>query len=268
MRKELSTPIPVPTSSKVDKPLSSLTRKRFYKEVGTNANPAGGYDILLDGRTVRTPGRERLSAPGPGLAGAVAREWDAQGEHIAPEAMPLTTLLNTAIDRIAPARDAVISALLEYGNSDLVCYRAEAPEDLVLRQHRAWQPLLDDLAGQEGVALKTTTGILPVQQPAEALAGLRTVLERLSLLDLTAVQALTATLGSLVIALALHRGRLDPAEAFRMSQLDELYQEEKWGADHEALERRKALEADVAAAAEFLSLAAADQAGAEPRTGS
>jgi chaperone required for assembly of F1-ATPase len=64
----------------------------------------------------------------------------------------------------------------------------------------------------------------------------------------------TAACGSLIIALALSVGRLDAAEAFALSQLDEIFQIEAWGEDAEAKQRREALAADIAATARFLAL--------------
>ena len=57
-----------------------------------------------------------------------------------------------------------------------------------------------------------------------------------------------------MIGLALLEGKIDPDEAFAVSQLDESYQIETWGEDAEQAQRRQALAGDIAAAAQFLSL--------------
>ncbi len=61
------------------------------------------------------------------------------------------------------------------------------------------------------------------------------------------LHALTAVCGSLVIALAVMEGRLDAASAFAAAQLDKTFQIEA---------RRRALAADIAAAARFIELLA------------
>jgi len=45
--------------------------------------------ILLDGRTIRTPGEHRLSVPSKMLAMAIAAEWESQTKGIKPDQMPL-----------------------------------------------------------------------------------------------------------------------------------------------------------------------------------
>ncbi|HAC57735.1 MAG TPA: ATPase, partial [Rhodobiaceae bacterium] len=58
----------------------------------------------------------------------------AKAEEIDPRTMWLTKLANTAVDLVAPRREAVIAELVTYAGSDLLCYRAEHPDVLVARQ--------------------------------------------------------------------------------------------------------------------------------------
>jgi chaperone required for assembly of F1-ATPase len=62
--------------------------------------------ILLDGRTLRTPAGRDLHMPNFEIALAVASEWDAQAaghpKGIQPATMPLMTLVATAIDQCVP----------------------------------------------------------------------------------------------------------------------------------------------------------------------
>jgi len=227
--------------------------KRLYDAAA--AVPAdGGLTVALDGRPVRTPAKAPLVVPGAALAEAIASEWAAQDAEVRPETMPLTRLANSAIDRVAARRAEVVDQVAAYGNTDLLCFRADAPSALVERQTAVWQPLVDWAAATLGASLRVTTGIVPVAQPPETLAALRMALEALDDFELGAVGQLTAATGSLVIALALDAGRLTPDEAFAASQLDETFQMEAWGEDDEALARRAALEAEIAAAARFLAL--------------
>lgn len=227
--------------------------KRFYKEVGV-APVEGGYAIRLDGREVRTPGKAALVLPRAGLAEAVAAEWRAQGERIEPATMPLTCLACTASDQVASGRDAVVAELLAYAECDLLCYRAEHPEPLVARQAAAWQPLLDWAARDLDAPLRVTCDVRHQQQPDHALAALRRAVEAFDDLSLAALDCATRAAGSLVVALALHRGRLDPEAAFETAELDATYQIELWGEDPEATRRRAAVMADLAAARRLLDL--------------
>ncbi len=227
--------------------------KRFYKEVSVAAVD-GGYAVRLDGREVRTPAKATLVLPCAGLAEAVAAEWAAQGARIAPASMPLMSLACTAIDRVAPNRAAVIGDLVGYAESDLLCYRAEHPEALVARQAELWQPLLDWAARDLDAPLRVTCGIRHEPQPEAAVTALRRAVEALDDLSLAALDCATRVSGSLVIALALHRGRLRPDDAFAAAELDASFQIELWGEDPEATRRRAAVLADLAAAGRLFAL--------------
>ncbi|HLI13277.1 MAG TPA: ATP12 family protein [Alphaproteobacteria bacterium] len=231
-------------------------RKRVYDRVEV-AQEADGYGILLDGKPLRTPAKAPLRVPGRRLAEAIAAEWAAQGAELDPAAMPLTRLAGSAIDLVGPNRPEIVSRTAAYAATDLLCYRAEAPPELVERQDAAWQPILDWLAQRYGAVLRVTQGIMAVEQPAEALTALRSPVEAADNLRLTALAALAAACGSLAIALGVAEGRLDAEAAWALSQLDETYQIEQWGEDAEAASRRAALRAEIAAAAQFLALLAA-----------
>jgi chaperone required for assembly of F1-ATPase len=225
--------------------------KRFYREV-TIAPAERGHSILLDGRPMRTPARQVLAAPTASLAEAIAAEWREQAEEIRPEAMPLTRLASTAIDRMPGQRQAAIDEVLAYADTDLVCYRAAEPFELVRRQQHAWQPMLDWVSATYGVKLTVTTSILPLAQPAAVRERLRSGLEDLGNWPLIGVHAATTALGSLVLGFCLLHGRLDAEAALAASLLDELFEIERWGSDVEAERRHAVLRRDVTAAAQFL----------------
>ncbi len=227
--------------------------KRFYKEARAAACESG-FAIRLDGRDIHTPGQAVLVLPSTGLAEAVAGEWAAQGERIEPATMPLMSLACTAIDQVAPNRGAVIGELLDYAASDLLCYRAAHPETLVARQGEVWQPLLDWAARELDAPLRVTCGIRHKPQPDDALAALRRAVEALDDLSLTALDCATRASGSVIIALALHRGRVGADAAFEAAELDGTFQIELWGEDPEATRRRAAIRADLAAARRLFEL--------------
>lgn len=227
--------------------------KRFYKIVAVGEE-GGQFRILLDGRPVKTPIKKTLETPHRALAEAVAAEWQAQATEIDPVLMPLTRLLSTAIDRVANERAAMTASLLAYIDTDLMCYRAQHPNVLKQRQATVWQPILDWLEATHGIGLCVAEGILPVTQPASARAAAEHLLSTLSVETFTAAQAAAGATGSVALGIALAQGRITPAEAFAASILDETYQNETWGKDYEAMERRRRIEAEVAAVGRFLAL--------------
>jgi chaperone required for assembly of F1-ATPase len=234
--------------------------KRVYKSVSVRSVD-GGWGVSLDGRTMRTPGKNELILPTEALAAAIAAEWDAQQGEIRPATMPLTRLAATAIDRTAPQRSSVVDEVAGYAGTDLVCYRADEPPALAARQQAVWQPLIDWATARYDAALAVTRGIVPIRQSATMLAIFAAVVARQDDFRLTALLGVTAACGSLVIALALLEGRLDAATAFAASQLDETFQIEAWGEDSEATLRRRTLAADIDAAARFLQLLSPAEAG-------
>jgi chaperone required for assembly of F1-ATPase len=229
--------------------------RRVYKTVESRA-VEGGWGVFLDGRPLRTPARRELCVPSASLAAAIAAEWDAQETDIRPDRMPLTRLAATALDRTIIERDKIVAETANYAGTDLVCYRAEHPPALAARQHAAWQPLIDWAAGRYDAGLAVTAGILPQPQSPASLKTFAAVVASFDDFRLTALQALTATCGSLIVALALAEGRIDAETAFDASQLDETFQIEAWGEDLEAVQRRAALADDIKASARFLELLA------------
>lgn len=226
--------------------------KRFYKVAAVEERP-GGFAVLLDGRAIRTPAGAPLAVPTRRLADAIAADWAAQGDIVQPATMPAMQLASTAIDRVAPQREAVIAELLRYAETDLVCYRADSPAALVRRQAAAWQPIVDWVMLRFDAGLRVTTGILPVPQPAEAVAALRRAVEGYDDWRLCALQSATAACGSLLLALGLVEGRVTGAQAFEAAQLEELCQAEQWGDDPEAAKRRAGLRDDILAVEAFLA---------------
>jgi chaperone required for assembly of F1-ATPase len=204
--------------------------KRFYK-LATVSPEEGGVAILLDGRPVRTPARSALRVPTEELAEAIAAEWNAQGDRIEPHLMPLTGLANAAIDRVAPDPAAFGRTLAEYGESDLLCYRAEGPQSLVERQGRVWDPLLGWARTRFGIEIETTTGVMHRPQPPHTVEQLGRAVAARGTFQLAGLAPLVTIAGSLIIALALAEGAIGLDSAWDAAMLDEAWQAEQWGAD-------------------------------------
>lgn len=207
--------------------------KRFWRSVSVVARD-DGFGVMLDTRPLRTPERRELVSPSQTLARLIATEWDAQGEVIAPSMMPMTRMANTAIDRVAAKQAEVAAYLAQYGETDLLCYRAEGPRELADRQAAAWDPLLDWTERTFGARLVATEGVMPVTQSSQALAALAGVLRAQSAFELTALHELVVLSGSLVLGLAAARGDLPAEEVWARSRIDEDWQAAQWGGDEEA----------------------------------
>jgi chaperone required for assembly of F1-ATPase len=231
--------------------------KRFWK-TATVAPSGDGYSILLDGKPMHLPGGPVLCVQSEPLAQAIAAEWQAAGSDKDGEMSfadtPLTRLAGTAQQRVAPDPDPTVDAIARYGESDLLCYRAEAPDQLVKRQAAAWQPWLDWAARTYDAPLRVSSGITYVKQHRDSIAALRRAVAALDVPALAALGIAVPALGSLVLGLALAEGKLDAATAYSLGALDELFQAELWGEDAEAAARRQSIADDIALAERLLRL--------------
>jgi chaperone required for assembly of F1-ATPase len=231
--------------------------KRFWDQATAEAVD-GGYAVLLDGKPMHLPGGKILRVAHATLAQAVAAEWQAAGGGKGGEMSfadtPLTRLAGTAQDRIAADPWSTVDAIARYGETDLLCYRAEAPVELVRRQAGAWQPWLDWAEQRHGARLRVATGIVAVRQHRASVAALRAAVGAQDLWALAALGVAVPALGSLVLGLALADQRLDPATAHTLGALDELFQAEQWGEDAQAAARRQAIANDIAIAARMIAL--------------
>jgi chaperone required for assembly of F1-ATPase len=233
--------------------------KRFWDKADT-AEAEGRFAVLLDGRPVRLPSGSPLQVRSRALAEALAEEWDAagggKGNEFSHEEVPLTRLVGTAEERIAPDPAPTVAALTRYAETDLLCYRAE-DRKLAERQAAEWDPLLDWAALALDAPLRVTAGVMPVPQEAQALSALSHAVAAHPPVEIAALGVAVPALGSLVLGLGLAAGRIGPEEAHALATLDERFQEEFWGTDAEALARRERIAAEVALAARLIRLARA-----------
>jgi chaperone required for assembly of F1-ATPase len=232
--------------------------KRFYANVSVGEAPAGGYQVLLDGKPVRTPRKLPLTVPTKRLAEAIADEWSAQTERIDPSSMPLSKLAITAIDGVAGTMREVAADIVRFAGSDLLCYRAEAPAALVELQTAAWDPVLRWIETETGAHFLLAEGVMPVTQNRYSLERVADLVAPFDAMQLAALHVMTTLTGSAFLALAVAKDELSAAKAWDAAHVDEDWQIERWGVDVEAAERRARRQAEMLAASRFLELLAAD----------
>ncbi len=225
--------------------------KRFYKVVSTRKS-SNGFEILLDNRPIKTKAGHILLAPEEPLAEALVREWSAQKDQIIPDTMPLTQILNTQLDRVSTEREAMTAAILKYLDTDLICYFAEEPEELISLQEQSWKRWLDWFEEVFGEALKTTNSLLALQQSERAHESVRDYVKNLDDAYFTVLQLVTSLSGSLILGLAFVQGKAKADDILAACYVEESYKEqiynaEKYGMDpmleKEKLSKRKDFEA-------------------------
>jgi chaperone required for assembly of F1-ATPase len=238
--------------------------QRFWTKAEAGPVGTGGFGVLLDGRLMRLPSGRPLAVGSRPLAEALAAEWQEaggeQGREFSLDALPLTRLVATAIDRIVPDHPQAVAAVARYGETDLLCYRADFPPALAARQQACWQPLLDWAALALDAKLRVTAGVVAVAQERQSLAALARAVASHGPVALSALGQIVQSTGSLVLGLAVSHGRIGPGEAHDLATLDEAFQAEEWGEDAEAAARLARIRADIEDAARLLAFARAEAA--------
>lgn len=227
--------------------------KRFYKQADINERD-GQFTVQLDGKDIKTPAKSMCIIPNRNIARAVAKEWDAQEGDINPALMPITKLVNTAIDKVGGRREALIDELVGFAGSDQVCYRADQPEELVRQQNQIWNPLLENLKQFHHIDLKVTTGVMFQEQSPKQIKKIKAIIDAIETFELTAFYGMTTVTGSVTIGVNLFEDRISLDEAWNAGHLDENFQTSQWGSDEEAEERRFNLREELNNAVYFLKL--------------
>ncbi len=213
--------------------MSEWAAKRFWTQARA-MKVEDGFTVHLDDRPVRSPAKAPLIVPTRAVAEEIAQEWQAQDTLIKPDTMPFTRAANSAIDRVTPQHAEVAALIADYGDSDLICYRAEGPDGLVRRQAEAWDPLIGWAADHLDASLRTQTGVMHVAQDAGALSRLRQRVAAFDAFELTAFHDLVALSGSLVLGFAACSDLHPVDHLWDISRIDENWQIEQWGADEQA----------------------------------
>ncbi len=227
----------------------SLKRPAF------SIHPDGsGFVLHRSGKALETPLHFPLAVPTQALAEEIVREFDTQGEKTDLRKMPLTQMALTALDITAQNRAALIGGLMRHAETELLCQRATNPTDLVAEQNKVWQPYLDWCEKELGADLRVGSGIVPFDQNKSALAALQKQVETLDSFFLTGLGEAAKTLGSLVLGLALMKGRACVAEAFAAAELDSLWQGQKWGEDPVTQARHAEIKRDLDVCALWFAL--------------
>ncbi|MEO1167093.1 MAG: ATP12 family protein [Pseudomonadota bacterium] len=227
--------------------------KRFYDKADA-VRTSDGWAVALDERPVKTPGRKPLAVPARKLADAIAAEWAGQEKEIDPASMPLTGLANAAVDRVARQAKEFAAELAEYGETDLLCYRADSPAELVAKQAAAWDPLLEWAQKRFDTGFETITGIVHRPQPESTVMRLRGATEAYDPFRLTGLSPLVRIGGSLVAALALAENAFDEDTVWAATRVDEDWQASQWGEDEDAIAARDARRREFSAGMRFIRL--------------
>jgi chaperone required for assembly of F1-ATPase len=230
--------------------LAPRRMQRFFSEADY-CEQDGGFAVLLDKRGIKTPAGAALIVPSRSLAQAIAAEWRAQGELVEPATMPLTRMASTAVDLVTPSTQTALKEIREYASTDLLLFRAEAPEELAGTQARLHRPILEAVGGILGVRFRVSRGLQPAEQPHGTLDSLHAWLRRYGPFTLAGLHTLTTLSASVLMAVSVREGMLSAEDAWTAAHVEEDWNIARWGEDDEAASRRRLRWREFAAAALF-----------------
>lgn len=231
--------------------------KRFYRDVAVQ-EAAGGFQVALDKRPIRTQGGAAQMVPTRALSDLLADEWTRQGEEIDPGSFPHRALADYAIDHVAHDRQAAADRLMRFLETDTLCYRADPDEPLHRRQLAEWEPVLTRFEARHGVRLVRVSGIVHRPQSAETLALLRERLLECDPFTLAAVETMASLAASLTVALETAEPKADAGSLWAAATLEEEWQAELWSREAEAETRRVRRRDEFMMAREFVGAARDD----------
>eukprot|EP00892_Ulva_mutabilis_P008893 jgi/Ulvmu1/6376/UM003_0004.1 len=213
---------------------STGTLNRFYDKASIAEAPgvSGYWNVLLDGRRVKTPNKDVLKVPSQLLAVAIAAEFQYQAkDYVRPITQPLFRLQWQA-QHAAFSHQELIDRMLQYVDSDPVCMRT--PDDVMIhklkeRQDAEFGSILAWAEPHFGVKFEVSASLYGCEQPPEVALAYADFLQRLPYAQLLALSELAGACKSLLIAFAVHGRHTSVDQAVRASRLEEDAQMEQYG---------------------------------------
>ena len=211
--------------------------KRFYKTVDISTQPP--YEILLDGKSIKTPLKKTLSVNSIILAEKIAEEWSKIEDTIQADDMPITQLVSTALDKIDGFEKDIIDQILAYIHGDTLLYITKEDPLLYSKQQEQWLPLIDLMNKEIGAEYQIQETLLPTDQSNEIITFWKQYLEKLDIYELNAFQVGVSLTSSPILIYHIFKNKLTQEDVFTHALLEELHQNELWGTDWEAEDLQK-----------------------------
>ncbi|KAF0186218.1 MAG: ATP12 ATPase [Hyphomonadaceae bacterium] len=228
------------------------TKQRFYKTVTADVL-VEGFGVFLDGRKLVTPAKKPLIVANLATAQLIAAEWEAQSETINTTTMPITRLVNVAIDRTPNARAEMAQEIRKYASTDLLCYRTSAPQKLAQKQVEIWNPILLWAKQDLGLDMAMSIDSLALVQSEKTLNEVEALAVQLDDLTLTLLAFLVPLCGSAILGFAMLRHQLSANQVFEAIRIEENHNAEIWGHDYEDLDKAQEKLADLLAVERILA---------------
>ena len=213
--------------------------RKFWKTVKVKKKSSNSYEILLDENVLKTPMKKKLTIQNSKIAEEIYKEWNQDKNIVETDAMIFYGIISTSIDKISNNRILYVNEILNFIDTDLICYRAEEPNDLVQWQSKNWDPILLKVEKYINNKIDVFKGIMPLKQNKGIKFKITKFLTKFSDLEIIALHRITNITGSVFLSLCILNNDIIKEKAFELSHLDELWQDENWGFEEEASNNRE-----------------------------
>jgi len=216
-----------------------IDREKYWKNVRKEEQKNKLFLIYLDETCLKSDRGNNIKLPEK-LAEEVIREWDADGKiHIIKNSF-YTKFCFSVIDMTEIERENIIGRMADYGNCDPICYIADEPKKLHIKQKNLYYPLIEWAEQFFSIKLNKGSGLLFIEQPASNYRRVKKYLKELDNFNLAVVHELTKSLGSLFTCLALYKSLISPELAWEVGNAEDNFRIEVWGEVEEETAIKKA----------------------------
>ena len=219
--------------------------KKFWEKVSIKKISSDSFCVMLDKRILKTPLKRELVLPNLNLAQEIVKEWDQDSKNINTESMIFYGLISTSLDKIIDDKNLYINDVLDYIDTDLICYRAENPKELVELQKNKWDPIILLIEKYIGIKVRVFEGVLPKAQHATVHYRLNNLINQFDIFEIAVLHRITNITGSIFLSLCVLKKDISKNEVFELSFLDEFWQAENWGFDEETSKKRKEISIEL-----------------------
>ena len=213
--------------------------KKNWKTVKVKEKSVNSYEILLDNNILRTPLKNKLIIPNEKIAEEIHKEWDQKTKFLNTDNMVFYGIISSSIDKIYKNRKQYINDVLDFVDTDLICYRADEPIDLVQWQSKNWDPIISEVENYINGKINIFKGIMPLRQDEYVHFKITEFLTQFSDLEIAVLHRITNITGSIFLTLCVLKNDQIKKNAFELSFLDELWQAKNWGYEKEASKNRE-----------------------------
>jgi ATP synthase F1 complex assembly factor 2 len=206
--------------------------KRFYDTVDIRRCASGSYELLLSGKSLRTPLGSNMHLANEAIASAAATEWQVQEEYVIPNTMPINTVVMTHIDIDSKIdRLEKINQIDRFFQTDTIRFPDVQRDSKLSRlQKEKWSPVLRYFDSR-GIMISQSNGGFDIPEGTDKeITNIHSnIVDGYDSLKLTMLETASKYLKSGTIGVGLIEGVLSPVQAFEAAYVEEIAQRHEWG---------------------------------------